>query len=53
MPTINKTKLDIKIEGQDGSPPVKLARLSEDQTDSDIVDEPASVSDKVCLHNTT
>ena len=42
MPTINKTKLDIKIEGQDGSdgsPPLKVARLGGDQKDSDIVDE--------------
>lgn len=53
MPTINKTKLDIKIEDDDGSSPVKLARLGGDQIDSDIVDEQVSGNDKESLYKTT
>merc|ERR1719266_1148938 len=39
LPSINKTKPDIKIEGQDGFSPVQLERQTGDQTEPKITDE--------------
>merc|ERR1719510_737584 len=39
LPSINKTKPDIKIEGQDGFSPVKLERQTGDQTEPNVTDE--------------